>query len=60
MKNEASERYLRYEKLKTLGLPVPDHVWTRVDDEWNALERLVSGRAAPRRASPVLVTRTGH
>ena len=46
MKNDASERYLRYEKLKTMGLPVPAHVWTRVDEEWNALERLVSGKPA--------------
>ncbi|XP_043244080.1 nesprin-1-like [Amphibalanus amphitrite] len=42
VKNDASERYLRYEKLKTLGLQVPGHVWTRVDEEWNSLERLLS------------------
>ncbi|XP_043237695.1 nesprin-1-like isoform X2 [Amphibalanus amphitrite] len=42
VKNDASERYLRYEKLKTLGLSVPGHMWTRVDEEWNSLERLLS------------------
>ena len=62
MKNDASERYLRYEKLKTLGLPVPDPVWTRVDEEWNSLERLVSdpadwawlGASGPQRAPEAL------
>ncbi|XP_037072795.1 nesprin-1-like [Pollicipes pollicipes] len=43
VKNDASERYLRYEKLKTMNLPVPSDVWSRVDEGWNALEMLLSG-----------------